>query len=86
MDTNIFDAPTALKSFLKRKTDNANVVKVDNTKLKDGEKVTFYCLKCNAVSDTLPKEAMSKNNAHPLRTPKTICKDCSELVRLKIIL
>ncbi len=52
----LFNGELALKQFRQRKTANQKVTKIDNSSLRAGSSMTYYCEHCDAKIATLPED------------------------------
>ena len=62
----------ALKALEKRREGNAGKEKIDNSRLRAGSLMYFYCISCGDLADTLPE-------GYFLSTPKKLCDECRAL-------
>ena len=66
----------ALKALAKRREENATKTKIDNSSLRAGSPMYFYCKSCDGLADTLPENYF-------LSTPRKLCGECQALEDLR---
>ena len=65
------DLKVAMKQFKKRKKENSKHTEIDNSSLRAGSPMYFYCSFCGDQTDVLPE-------CYTCR-PKTVCEPCEIL-------